>query len=244
MTGNSNVAEGLNALFRNTTGGSNIAIGTNAGSNLTTGNANIDIGNAGVTGEAQTIRLGTQGTQTNTYIAGISGVAVAGGVGVLIDSKGHLGTVVCSARFKEEIKPMDKASEAILSLTPVVFRYKRELDPKGTAQFGLVAEEVEKVDPDLVGRDKEGKAYTVRYEAVNMMLLNEFLKERCKVEAQQATIAEIRTTMAKQEAMMTQQQDEIAVLKASLGAQASQIERVREQLAIQKSSPTLVAVAK
>jgi hypothetical protein len=181
-TGNYNVAEGLNALFGNTTGGSNIAIGTNAGNNLTTGNANIDIGNVGVAGEARTIRLGTQGTQTNAYIAGINGVAVAGGVGVMIDNNGHLGTVVSSARFKEEIKPMDKASEVILSLKPVTFRYKKELDPKGIAQFGLVAEEVEKVNPDLVARDEEGKPYTVRYEAVNAMLLNEFVKEHRKVE--------------------------------------------------------------
>ena len=104
-------------------------------------------------------------------------MTVAGGVGVIIDTNGHLGTVVSSARFKEAIKPMDKASEAILSLQPVTFRYKTALDPKGIPQFGLVAEQVEKVNPDLVARDDQGKPYTVRYEAVNAMLLNEFLKE-------------------------------------------------------------------
>ena len=179
-TGNYNVAEGLNALYSNTTGSSNIAIGISAGGDLTTGNNNIDIGNRGVAGETGRIRLGTKGTQTNTFIAGISGVTVAGGVGVIVDTNGHLGTVVSSKRFKEEIKPMDKASEAILSLEPVTFRYKHELDPDDIPQFGLVAEDVEKVNPDLVAHDEGGKAYTVRYEAVNAMLLNEFLKEHRK----------------------------------------------------------------
>ena len=127
-TGNYNVAEGLNALYSNTTGSSNIAIGISAGGDLTTGNNNIDIGNRGVAGETGRIRLGTKGTHNNTFIAGISGVTVAGGVGVIVDTNGHLGTVVSSKRFKEEIKPMDKASEAILSLEPVTFRYKHELD--------------------------------------------------------------------------------------------------------------------
>ena len=125
----------------------------------------------------------------NAYIAGISGVTVAGGVGVIIDTNGHLGTVVSSERFKDAIKPMDKASEAILALKPVTFRYKHELDPDGIPQFGLVAEQVEKVNPDLVARDDQGKPYTVRYEAVNAMLLNEFLKEHRKVEEQEATIS-------------------------------------------------------
>jgi polyhydroxyalkanoate synthesis regulator phasin len=111
---------------------------------------------------------------------------------VIIDSTGHLGTVQSSARFKEAIKPMDKASEAILALQPVTFRYKQELDPDGIPQFGLVAEQVEKVNPDLVARDEDGKVNTVRYEAVNAMLLNEFLKEHQKVEEQGATIAQMK----------------------------------------------------
>ena len=179
--------------FNNTTGSNNIALGFNAGFNLTTGSNNIDIGNTGVAaGESNTIRIGTEGTQKATFIAGISGVTVAGGVGVIIDTNGHLGTVVSSARFKDEIKPMDKASEAILALQPVTFRYKKELDPDGIPQFGLVAEQVEKVNPDLVARDEQGKPYTVRYEAVNAMLLNEFLKEHRKVE-EQATKGTNRT---------------------------------------------------
>jgi hypothetical protein len=115
-----------------------------AGSHLTTGNNNIAVANLGVAGESNTVRIGTVGTHTSTFIAGISGVTVAGGVGVIVDTNGQLGTVVSSKRFKEEIKPMEKASEAIYSLKPVTFRYKQELDPEGILQFGLVAEEVEK----------------------------------------------------------------------------------------------------
>jgi len=175
------MANGFNALAHNTTGSFNIALGNNAGFNITTGSNNIDIGNGGVAGDANNIRIGRAGTHTNTFIAGINSVTVAAGVGVIIDSSGHLGTVTSSARFKEAIKPMDKASEAILALERVAFRYKQELDPDGIPQFGLIAEQVEKVNPDLVVRDEDGKVNTVRYEAVNAMLLNEFLKEHRKV---------------------------------------------------------------
>lgn len=239
-TGNYNVAEGVNALFANNTGSNNIAVGLAAGGNLTTGNNNIDIGNRGVAGESSRIRVGTKGMHTNTFIAGISGVAVAGGVGVIIDTNGHLGTVVSSARFKDEIKPMDKASEAILALEPVTFRYKHELDPNGIAQFGLVAEEVEKVSPDLVARDEEGKAYTVRYEAVNAMLLNEFIKEHRKVEAQGRKGREQETTIAKLESTVAQQQREIKALAATLKEQASQIQKVSARIEITKSAPQVV----
>src|SRR6266568_348527 len=184
-TGIQNTASGYAALFSNTTGRSNIALGFQAGQNLTTGSNNIDIGNLGVAGDSRRIRIGTAGTQTNTFIAGISGATVPSGVGVIVGSNGQLGTVVSSERYKDKIKPMDKASEAILALKPVTFRYKHEVDPDGIPQFGLVAEQVEKVDPDLVARDDRGKVYTVRYEAVNAMLLNEFLKEHRKVEQQE-----------------------------------------------------------
>src|SRR6266404_7365505 len=148
-------------------GSNNTGLGFGAGINLTTGDDNIDIGNAGVAAEANTIRIGTQRTQTNAYIAGIYNATVARGIGVVVDSTGHLGTKGSSARFKQHIKPMDKASEAIHALKPVTFCYKQELDPEGIPQFGLVAEDVEKVNPDLVARDDQGKVYTVRYEAVN-----------------------------------------------------------------------------
>jgi len=144
-------------------------------------------------------------------------VTVAEGVGVIIDSKGHLGTVVSSQRFKDEIKPMDKASEAILALQPMTFRYKHSLDPKGIPQFGLVAEQVAKVNPDLVARDEQGKPYTVRYEAVNAMLLNEFLKEHRKVEKLEAAVAQ-------------QHQDfeaAIAQLKAQVQKVSAQVEARR-----------------
>jgi len=216
-TGIDNTAIGYNALL-NATGSNNIGLGLLAGSSLTTGSNNIDIGNKGVAGDSNTIRIGTKArTQTNTYIAGISGVTVAGGVGVIIDTNGHLGTVTSSERFKDEVKPMDKASEVILALKPVTFRYKHHLDPAGIPQFGLVAEEVEKVNPDLVARDAEGRIYTVRYEAVNAMLLNEFLKEHRNVQKLEATVV--------------QQQKEIQALTANLKEQASQIQKVSAQLA-------------
>ena len=200
FTGNSNTADGNNALFSNTTGSNNIALGDSAGSDLTTGSNNIDIGARGAAGESNTIRIGKKGTQTTTRIAGISGATVAGGVGVIIDTNGKLGTVVSSERFKDNVQPMDRASEAILALHPVTFCYKHELDPDGIPQFGLVAEQVEKVNPDLVARDDQGKPYTVRYEAVNAMLLNEFLKEHQKVQRLEAALAAVNERLKEQDA--------------------------------------------
>jgi hypothetical protein len=194
-TGHHNTAIGVGALHQNTTGDRNIALGIGAGALLTTGDDNIDIGNGGIPGESNTIRIGVRGIQQDTYIAGIFGTNIAGSP-VFVDGEGHLGVgAASSARFKDAIKPMDKASEAILGLKPVTFYYKKDIDPKRTAQFGLVAEEVEKVDPDLVTRDAKGELYTVRYEAVNAMLLNEFLKEH-------RTVQELKSTVTKQEAMI------------------------------------------
>jgi septal ring factor EnvC (AmiA/AmiB activator) len=190
-----------------------------------------------VAAESNTMRLGTPGTQQATYVAGISGVTVAGGVGVVIDTNGQLGTMTSSARYKEAIRPMDKSSEAILSFKPVTFRYKRELDPNGITQFGLVAEQVEKVDPDLVARDDQGKPYSVRYEAVNAMLLNEFLKEHRKVEEQQATIAQLKSTVAHQqkgfEAKLATQEEQIETLTAGL-------QKVSAQVQASKPAPQVV----
>ena len=201
-TGNSNTAEGFAALMNNTTGVGNIALGNFAGSNLTTGDNNIDVGNLGVAAEANTIRIGTEGTQTNAYLAGIYRTHIGRGLEVKVDDDGHLGTVGSSERFKDAIKPMDKASEAILALKPVTFRYKKEIDPEGTPQFGLVAEDVERVNPDLVVRDKEGKPYSVRYDQVNAMLLNEFLKEHKKTEKLEATVASLIATVKEQAAQI------------------------------------------
>src|SRR6266516_429539 len=136
-TGINNTAiGGINALFNNTTGNNNIAVGFQAGINLTTGNNNIDVGNAGVAGETNTIRMGTAGTQTKTFVAGINGAAVTGAA-VKVNAAGQLGTAPSSQRYKDAIKPMDKASEAILGLKPVTFHYKKGLDPEGIPQFGL-----------------------------------------------------------------------------------------------------------
>jgi len=179
-TANSNIAVGDSALLNNTTGSNNTAIGAGAGENLTIGDNNIDIASSGIAGESATIRIGS-GNQTSTFIAGINGAAVTG-AGVVVSGSGQLGVATSSARFKYEIKPMDKTSEALFALKPVCFRYKKEVDPASTFQFGLVAEEVEKVNPDLVVRDPEGEPYTVRYDQVNAMLLNEFLNEHRKVE--------------------------------------------------------------
>jgi hypothetical protein len=224
-TGNSNTAVGLSALLNNTTGGGNIALGSSAGSSRTTGSNNIDIGNVGVAAESNAIRIG-KATHQATYIAGIRGKVVAGGVGVIVDANGHLGTIVSSHRFKTAIKPMEEASESILALKPVTFCYKPELDPEGIPQFGLVAEDVEKVNPALVARDDKGKAYTVRYEAVNAMLLNEFLKEHRKIEEQ---------------AQINQRQEAtIARLEAALNAQAAQIQKVSAQLEVNKTAPQIV----
>jgi hypothetical protein len=226
-SGTNNTGLGASALLNNTTGGSNIAVGNSAGVNLTTGSNNIDIGHPGATAEGNTIRIGTAGTQTDTYIAGIFNATATNGVSVYVDSNGHLGTLTSSERFKDEIQPMDKASEALLALKPVTFRYKQEIDPKGIPQFGLVAEQVEKVNPDLVARDAEGKVYTVRYEAVNAMLLNEFLKEHRKVEELESTVAAQQKDF---QVAVAQEQKEIAALRASLKEQASQIRKVSDQL--------------
>jgi len=230
-TGPQNTAIGENALLQNIGGGNNVAVGFQAGQNLTTGSNNIVIG-AGLLGKARDankITIGKQGTQTATYIAGIYGKTVASGtrVGVMIDSAGKLGTVVSSARFKDAIKPMNRASEAILALKPVTFRYKEELDPDKIPQFGLIAEEVEKVDPDLIVRDEDGKVMTVRYEAVNAMLLNEFLKEHRKVEEQGARLA-------KQEELIREQQTQIKALTAT-------VQKVSEKLEVNKPAPELAA---
>jgi trimeric autotransporter adhesin len=218
-SGFANTANGLNALQNNTTGNNNIGLGNNAGLNLTTGNNNIDIGNQGVAAESNTIRIGTIGTQTNAFMAGIFGATVTKGVSVVIDSTGHLGTKGSSERFKDAIKPMDKASEAILALKPVTFHYKKELDPEGIPQFGLIAEQVEKVNPALVARDDQGKVYTVRYDAINAMLLNEFLKEHRKVQKLEAGME---------------------VLVARLKEQASEIQKVSTQLEVSKPAPQMV----
>ena len=221
-TGGNNTAEGFKALSSNT-GSNNIGLGSNAGGSLTTGSDNIDIGNIGVAGESGKIRIGTVRTQSATFIAGIRGITTvnANAVPVVIDSAGQLGTVSSSRRFKKEIKPMDQTSEAILSLKPVTFHYKS--DSTGIPQFGLIAEEVAEVNPDLVLRDDNGEIYTVRYDAVNAMLLNEFLKEHRKVEQLKKNF----------ESKLAEQQRQIKALTSGL-------EKVSAQLETSKPAPQMV----
>jgi hypothetical protein len=240
-TGESNTATGDNALFSNATGLGNTAVGAGALSDNTTGNFNTALGiNAGgnVTTGNNVIAIGHPGANVNDscYIANIFGATVdPNALLVGIDSNGKLGTIASSKRFKEEIKPMDKASEALLSLKPVTFRYKNYQN--SPLRFGLIAEEVADVNPDLVARDNKGEIYTVRYDQINAMLLNEFLKEHNKVEEQQATITELKRDF---QLVSAWQQKEIQILSAQLKEQAAQIEKVSAQVDATKPLPRLV----
>ena len=214
--GSFNTVDGAHALVSDTTGSFNIALGVAAGENLT-GNNNIDISDGGVVGESNTIRIGNEvaftdregimhAAHTKVFIAGVTNTTAIGGMAVFVDSSGQLGTMTSSGRFKDDIKPMERASESIFALKPVTFRYRKAIDPQGIPQCGLVAEDVEKINPDLVVRDDEGKPYSVRYEQVNAMLLNEFLKEHRKIEQQRKDF----------EAALAQQQKQIEALTAGL----------------------------
>jgi hypothetical protein len=210
-TGIDNTADGLNALFSNT-GNDNTALGFGAGSVATTGSNNVYIG-AGMVGLA--------GESNACYIASIFGQTVdpTDDLAVFVDGHGKLGTTVSARRFKDDIRPMDKASEAIMAFKPVTFHYKS--DPKGTPQYGLIAEKVAKVNPNLVARDRNGEIMSVHYDQVNAMLLNEFLKEHREVQELQATVA--------------QQQKQIAVLTSGLRKIDAQCElrKPEQQLAFE-----------
>jgi Chaperone of endosialidase len=208
-TGSFNTANGLLALFHNTTGRENTAVGDSAGLNLTTGDGNVCIGYdvRGVAGEFNTTRI------RNIYSS------LASERAVFVNSDNKLGTLFSTRRVKDDIKPMDKASESILALKPVTFRYKKELEPNRAIHFGLVAEEVAEVNPDLVILDAGGKPESVRYEAINAMLLNEFLKEHKKVEKLEATLEAVN---------------------GQLQEQAAQIQKVTAQIEATKPLPHLV----
>jgi len=209
-TGVTNTAIGRSSLFNNTTGSTNTALGFNSGVSVTTASNVICIG----------ANIGGANVSNSCYVGSIFGQTSSAGTAVFINSDGKLGTATSSKRFKEDIKPMDKTSEVLFSLKPVSFRYKNAIDPAATSQLGLVAEDVEKVNPDLVVRDKEGNPYSVRYDQVNAMLLNEFLKAHQKMEEQGATIAK--------------QQKQIEALAAGL-------QKVSAQLEASKSRPQVVA---
>ncbi len=212
-TDSNNTAAGVDALRNKISGLANTAVGFQAGINLIARNDNIYIGSFGPGSpgnESNTIRIG-KGVEQKTFVAGINGVQLNAATNVLIDINGQLGTVISSRRFKKEIQPMGAASETILGLRPVTFHYNT--DNTSTPQFGLIAEEVAEVNPTLVIRDKEGKPYTVRYDAVNAMLLNEFLKEH-------RTLQELK--------------QQITTLTARLKEQDSKIQRVSDQLEVRK----------
>jgi len=216
-TGNHNTADGDNALFHNTTGILNTAVGGHALDQNVTGSSNVALGfQAGfnITGSGnvcigQNI-FGLAGESNVTRIGNIGSTAQANGVFVTVGAGGKLGFQVSSRRYKDDIKPMDRASEALFALKPVSFRYKREIDPAHSPDFGLIAEDVAIVNPDLVARDEEGKIVTVRYQAVNAMLLNEFLKEH-------RTVQEL-------EANAVRQQKQIEALTAGLQKVSAQLE--------------------
>jgi hypothetical protein len=221
-----NTAVGFRALLNLTTGHDDTALGWDAGADITSSNFNtnnVEIGNSALTSERETIRIGGP-IQTRTFIAGINGASVTGSP-VVVNAAGQLGVAPSSQRFKEEIKPMGDASEGILALKPVTFHYKKEIDPDGARQFGLVAEEVAKVNPALVTRDADGRIYSVRYDAVNAMLLNEFLKEHRNVQEHDAAIAQVTSRMA-------QQQRDMDTLAISLKEQVSQLKKVSSELQV------------
>jgi trimeric autotransporter adhesin len=231
--GNSNTADGSFSLGNNATGNNNTAIGHSALLS-SSGNSNTALGfqtGSAVTTASNVICIGANVSgadiSNSCYIGSIFAQPSSGGMAVFVNSDNKLGTVASSQRYKKDIKPMNKASEAILALNPVTFRYKSDVDPAGTSQVGLVAEEVEKVNPDLVVRDKKGKPYSVRYDQVNAMLLNEFLKEHKVVQQQGGTIAELTK--------------EIAQLTAIVKEQGSQIQKVRAEIEVSKPTQPVAA---
>jgi hypothetical protein len=219
--GGANTSIGYKSLYNNT-GAENIGIGQFAGNDLTIGERNICIGNEGVAGEGYTTRIGTY--QTAIYLAGIAGQTVGqGGSTWYVDNDGKLGVFLSASRFKTDIADMGNASEALLALRPVTFHYKPELDKNAIPQFGLVAEEVAKVNPDLVTHDAKGELYTVRYEAINAMLLNEFLKEH-------KAFLEEKRKVRQLEANAGRQQKQIETLTSGL-------QKVSAQLELSKPAP-------
>jgi hypothetical protein len=226
-TGSYNTAIGSRALDQNTAGNGNIVIGTFAGTNITTADAVICIGN----------ELDGADVSNTTWIGNVYGVTTQSGTTaqVIVSDTGQLGTVASSERFKKDISTMDRASEAILSLRPVTFHYKR--DTKRAPQFGLIAEEVAKVNPALVLPDQQGKPYTVRYDAVNVMLLNEFLKEHRKVDELKSAMAQQRTDF---ETALAQQCRATEAVVARLNEQEARIQKVSAEVEMRKSTSQML----
>ncbi len=210
-SGSNNIAIGLEASYNTTTGSNNIGIGTGAALNVSGGNSNnIHIGSQGAAGDSATIRLGTEGTQTSAYIAGISGMSASGGAAVYVTSSGQLGTVLSSRRFKEHITDMGDTSSKLLQLRPVNFFYKPQYDDGShLLQYGLIAEEVAKVYPEMVAYDKDGQILTVKYQLLAPMLLNEVQKQN----------ARLQTQVQRQQEENRKLEDRLAALEALLSSQ-------------------------
>jgi hypothetical protein len=220
-TGGSNTALGSNALATNSTGTGNIGLGYFAGSNISSGGNNIDIGNSAPGNESDTIRIGN--TQTSAYLAGVSGVTVASGVQVYIDANGQLGTLTSSVRYKEDVADMAGASRQLMRLRPVTFHYKAPYDDGShLLQYGLIAEEVAKVDPELVQFDGKGQAQTVRYHVIDMMLLNEVQRQEGELASQTAEIGTLHALADRQRAELDQQGARLQKLEALLTRQAEE----------------------
>ncbi len=220
-SGGSNTAIGGVALGANTTGSNNIAVGFDAGDNLTTGSNNIDIFDAGVAGESNTIRIGSQGAQTTTFIAGIfGGPKIKKGCDVIAGSNGMLGCIKSSARYKRDIRDMGDASDKLMKLRPVTFQYKEDSD--GIQQYGLIAEEVQKVYPELVIEGEDGRPETVEYQVLPAMLLNELQKEVRDNDRQTAQIARLSRQI---EEMKARHEKELGAMRAAFEERVSRIER-------------------
>src|SRR6266550_266824 len=239
ISGNNNTAIGMSALYYST-GNGNTALGAFAGNSVTTANNVIAIGTGGAN------------VSDSCYIGKIFGAPIepTSALNVMIDSSGKLGTTASSKRFKEEIQPMDKASETILALRPVTFRYKNYKN--SPLQFGLIAEEVAEVNPDLVARDKNGEIYTVRYDQINAMLLNEFLKQHCTIQEQEAIIERLKSSAAEQEEIIAELKSTVAEQQESfqskladqgkqIEALASGLQKVSAQVEMSSSPPRVVA---
>jgi Chaperone of endosialidase len=245
-TGNRNTATGGAALVSNTTGSDNTATGANALAN-NAGSDNTAIGSGAginVSSANNVICLGANvagaDVSDSTWIGNVYGVTTQSvtTAPVIVSDTGQLGTIASSERFKKDIATMDKTRENVLLLRPVTFHYKS--DAKQTPQFGLIAEEVAKINPALVLRDKQGKPYTVRYDAVNAMLLNEFLKEHKKVEEQQRKIDDQGATITDLKSTIARQQKETEVLAAQLKEQGAQIQKVRAHVELRSLAPQVV----
>jgi hypothetical protein len=230
ISGCHNTAAGAQTLFNNTSGNYNVAIGFNAGSNLTTGDHNIDIDNVGLPGEAGIIRIGTQGVHAHVVIAGINNTIFPAGSPVLVNSFGRLGIEVSSARFKDNIRDMGRASNKLMKLRPVTFSYKN--DPNHTVRYGLVAEEVAQVYPELVIKGQDGKPQSVAYQMLPAMLLNEMqeqVRENRRKDAQLATLEERLGAQQTRINALQQQTAQIGALTARINVLEEEAREARPE---------------